>query len=151
MKKVLLAFLLAFVTHSVCVASSTGYAYIPYNLSSTAVSNEMGVTISNITDDTISVYISMYDLNGNLITSPAAFTQNNNVAVNINTSPAGSTISFDIPANATASLTYGNWTGHGYGKIEWFQESNRRTGLLAHALRNNSGSFSIPINAGQPF
>lgn len=148
-KSVLLLIILIFSANT--SYSDTGAAYIPYNLSSTTVSNEMGVTISNITDDIVSVTITMYDLNGNKITSASAFTQNNNVAQNIDTSPTGATISFDIPANATASLTYGNWAGHGYGKIEWTQNSNRRTALLAHALRNNSGSFSIPINAGLPF
>lgn len=111
----------------------------------------MGVTISNITDETVSVELEMYDLNGSLISSPSAFTNLNGVAINISTSPADATISFDIPANATAAFTYGNWNGHGYGKITWKQDSNRRTALLAHALRNNNGSFSIPVNAGLPF
>jgi hypothetical protein len=112
---------------------------------------------SNITNNPLTVTITLYDKTGSILTS--GFHISNNVS-NPNTSPSNASLSFDLAANATCTLKIwlsSSSDNYGYGIIEWTQNSTAICGLIAHGCdwyKNVSGawtSYALPINNGLPF
>jgi len=80
---------------------------------------------------------------------------------NLNNNPGGgASATFDLPAHSTGEvMLYANPYQHGYGMIEWTQQSSNVVGLVAHMFSAEyyySGivylsQYTIPINNGLPF
>lgn len=164
---------LMLITATLPVFSAEGSAMIPhyqaYKLSSPQEDWHTHWYISNITDSSLTVTITLYDQSGNIITddnsSSTGLIQALNVT-NYSDNNTGSTVSFNIGADSAGyvsihSQTSGSWK-YGYGIIEWSQGTNNKKyqALIVHSrctrLKVNGSlvyesAYGIPINNGQPF
>ncbi len=118
------------------------------------------ITITNITDKSVKCRISVYNNDGNDVTSLGRYcTGSSSAGVGIQVSSGSGEI--DLPAHSTRlfALDGANTPQvfHGYAVIEWSSsDSQMRKALLAGGwcLRNSGGEQSggqITINNGQPF
>jgi hypothetical protein len=151
------------------VFAGQGKAIIPHYVSNytSAQSYRVPFTyITNITNSTITVTLTFYDNTGNVITdgdgsSATGVIMGSGLTTNYNESVTGASVSFDIPAHNTVNvqLRCSSWQ-HGYGTIEWSQNSQELHGLVAYCFNSMyslgiSSAYKveryIPINNGMPF
>ena len=137
--------------------SSSGKAYIPMFYTSSA--DKCLYDIANITDNAISVTVTMYAYDGTLVTDDGSkttgkITTSSNVS-DYNDANTTSTLSFTIGAHCSAQFYINNSTSSsfGYGLISWSQNSSVVQGLVAQGSYYNSSNsrFAIIINGGMPF
>jgi len=139
-------FILLIVLSSSLFAAS-GKAIIPNWTSNSPAGSVSYFTISNITDNYISVTIKLYDQYGNVL-SPTSY--RNFVSSNTQLEPKSSgliTISFDT-------------SKYGFGVIEWknLEGDDDTVALVANGFRSvlvlsgsRRGDYSISVNNGLPF
>jgi len=122
--------------------------------------------ISNITNESVTVNVTYYDQNGNIVSDDGSATTGTITAAgpisNYDDNIAGKTMTFDLAPHSTAqveifipSLTWG------YGRITWKQESDNLVALVAFvqteyrflnvSTLNGIAHNSIMVNGGQPF
>lgn len=163
MRKILLVFLLlALLLIPSVVQARSGSAVIPtYWFTRNekypdVVSNLF--YISNITDQPISVDVTLFNCDGTIYKIPAGdhVYIYNTISYTLNN--INSTISFELNPNATTYMVFGTSVyvkRYGYGIIEWTQDSNNTYGLVAAGSLLHSqpevSRYAIPINYGMPF
>ena len=143
---------------------STGKAVIPFYNQNPYDSNQF--TVSNITDSPINVTVTLYNLDGTLVTDDGnpntgrviSATPSN--TLNYNDCLSDATLTFTLNAHNTAVFWATNTTTTelygGYGVIKWDQNSTALQGLVAYsfALYKNGNTYirnTNPINNGLPF
>ncbi|SRR6266702_7186519 len=111
--------------------------------------------ITNITNNPITVKISIFNQTGLMITT--GLTQVSSNMTNFVLNPGDATASFTLAANNTADLYYPSSTQDcGYATISWTQDSTVQIGLIADVREllwiNNVYSFrTIAVNNNMPF
>lgn len=129
------------------------------------------VHVSNITDNTLSGTITLYDTTGSIFYDDNSTSGGNIESVGFDTyaegtGAGGTTVSFTIAPHSTGSITLVMKTSpnpvwfEGYGIIEWKNvEGNDVYGLVAQAHCNFrmagatglENSYAISVNNGMPF
>lgn len=153
----------------VCLLGMVGVAYgnsgsaiIPSFMttytSSTQYVNTL-LRITNITNEPIDVKISLFQINGSLLSGTKYVASYDNVN-NLNTSLTDATVSFSIDPNSTCQIIFNTLTSssitYGYGRIEWYQGSKASVGLVVFGYNTYKDSMGydravLPINNGLPF
>jgi hypothetical protein len=140
---------------------SSGKAVIPTYWS--AVYDQTGIRVSNITDSPINVIVTLYLADGTMLTDDSSSTTGmivgTSTLLNYNDQNTDSTVTFTLNAHCTGSFTIEEGTRNsGYGIIQWTQNGNALQGLVAYAqLYTNKSDYneasraSIEINCGLPF
>lgn len=140
---------------------STGKAVIPLFIQDGTHSGMF--TVSNITDNPISVTVTLYNSDGSILVDDNSANTGRitgtNELINFTDQNTDSTLTFTLSAHSTGIFyTYHNTptTKYGYGIIKWQQDGNALQGLVAQGsyVYTSSGEishFSIPINGGLPF
>jgi hypothetical protein len=152
------------------VADASGRAIIPHwnAFYSGSISNEFSSTqihVSNITDATITIEMSLYDAEGDLASSddfdasilPVGALMNCNAMGNLCDLPAHSSGFYFIHNDSENDFPFTT----GYGSLEWTSFNKEHMAMVAHGISmsemsdTQSGrmkaSVSIPINNGMPF
>ncbi len=154
----------------VVMACLLGLSNVAFGTSGSAVINHYWSTtggayshlnVSNITDSTISVKITLYLLDGTILYDSSTNQSSGYVKIDAGTilnyteGDNTKTVSFDLAANQTCRFVVSGFTAYGYGIIEWTQNSKETKGLVASSTLVNTGSgisiSVIPINNGLPF
>lgn len=176
--------LLVFVFSIVCILQPTkasaedasGSAVIPYYQGSmdTGMYVTTGLlTVSNITDSPITVTITLYDHNGDIVTDTAdpsssaghlKLAGSSASVTNWIDNAAGPdySVSFTLGGHNTLRLSISSeTTSLGYGRIQWYQSNSSAThGLTAHSrvwvyhdlgTKISNSMDSISVNGGMPF
>lgn len=162
-----------FVTCCVCLCAFTsafagcGSAVIPsfYSSETTAQNVFAAIEMSNISNNVITVSITLYDKNGSVFIDDGGEDSGDITAdnvINYSDSCYNHTAEFDIEPHGTISFvafhTAGVEKNYHYGIIEWESDSMDANALIATLRRNNhfynSNTYSmmaVPINNGLPF
>lgn len=146
--------------------AASGKAVIPFfdcfNVTGSATYSHF--TVSNITESTINVKVTLYKADGTIIkddnNSSAGLLRGTSTLANYNDNPSdNASITFTLEANKSGYFSL--WAvpsqeTFGYGTIEWTQDSKTIYGLVSFGnfvQSNTSGPsrFAIPINGGLPF
>ncbi len=157
-------------TYSYAESFAYGKAYIPFNsIAYYSSSNEVYTQIqfSNISDDIISVKITLYKQNGTVykdtngsissgyITGDSSTMSN----YNDNISSENTTTVFSLNAHSSGYINIRNdpSSTYGYGVIEWNQDNSTvRFGMIAQSCVNQAYNgttikYPVAINSGLPF
>jgi hypothetical protein len=151
-----------FATNFTAQASSysTGKAVIPAYLTSSSAKTVFSV--SNITDEQISVTVTLYEKDGTIITddnSSSAGRITGSNLLNYDDQNTDSTLTFTLDAHCTGyfSTNYTSSVKFGYGVIQWQQDSNALLGLVVVGAENiyvdtdADSRYLVPVNNGLPF
>ncbi|MCG8549721.1 MAG: hypothetical protein MI799_04880 [Desulfobacterales bacterium] len=151
------------------MAEGYGKAFIPSFHSEYASPDALHtfyLHVSNIVDQAVSVKVTFYDNQGNIISGSSNISGNN--LHNVDYSPTGYSITFDLYSNATSEvhlkIPYDTQTYsfYGYGKIEWVigNGNDETDAVIANGTiikstketeRRTCALQNILINRGMPF
>ena len=161
-KIVLFVLLLALLVISSVVQAKSGSAVIPFyyfhrNSAYSDVTKSI-FYISNITDQLISVNVTLFSYDGTIYKVASGDHVNIYNTNSYNLNNINSTISFELNPNTTTYMVFStdlNLKRYGYGVIEWTQDSNNTYGLVASGSFLHSeptvSRFALQINEGMPF
>ncbi len=151
------------------VFAASGKAVLPHyhgNYTSSSYYQVTHLFITNVTNATTSVTLTLYDASGTIVTDDDNYDAGkiraeSSVSATWDDNHSGSSATFDLDSNETVLVTItGSATAIiGYGRIEWEQpNSDAVYGLIAHGFKTrysqNAGFYSqasIHINNGLPF
>jgi len=126
--------------------AGSGKAIVPYWVASPQ--HNTAINISNITDNTLNVSITFYDLNGAQVPNSSVIYSN----------MLGGNTQIGPKKTAGVALTGFSAISNGFAVITWSNSGtgNDVVGLTAHAFRHYSDASrasesSIPVNNGMPF
>lgn len=126
------------------------------------------IHISNITDEPVSVFITLYDSSGNILTDGDGSPSSGNIKLEYTASAyddnlSDASVTFTLAANSSAYVRImgdGTTKTLAYGSIEWEQISKNTVALVAHSTvqeykkvsgEQSRSTYSLPINNGLPF
>lgn len=159
-KIVLFVLLLSLLVIPSVVQAKSGSAVIPfyYIEKSSNHTDKTILYISNITDQPISVDITLFTKEGTIFKDTAGdhiFISN---VSSYSLNNINSTLSFNLNSNATTYIVLKSeltTQKYGYGVIEWSQDSNNTYGLVASGsylqARPGTSRFAMQINDSKPF
>lgn len=149
--------LLSLSTVTLANSGSAILPYISWSYTSSTHYRNPEFTVSNITNQPITISITVYNSDGTVLDGKYFKTSGN--AQNLIANPSSETsVSFTLNAYCTGGTYISGITGMGYGRITWSNsDPNTSQGIVAtigHYTQNSQMSFSstvIPINNGLPF
>ena len=145
-----------------------GSAVLPFYRSYLVDSNNASSCMfymSNVTDETIDVKVTLYNKTGSVIVDETSSSitsgrfRGGNVT-NWNDNPSDGSITFSLQAENTGFIYIGTESSeYGFGKIEWTSSGSSVYGMVAHGFyteyKNETivikSRFSIPVQNGLPF
>jgi hypothetical protein len=151
---------LSFASTASAATYSQGKATIPWYYQGS--SDESGFSVSNITDSSINVIITLYNYNGTMLiddgSSSAGFLRGSSIN-NYSDNNTDSTVTFTLDAHSTGNFTLSVYSTihNGYGIIQWNQSGTALQGLVVsgtqifHQSSSSQVRTPISINNSMPF